>query len=180
MLLSSLLLALGGFVSAIPSKGQYQNHQVVRFNASNSQQLQVLKDLIANDDLHLDLWNHLKLGQVDVRIPPESQEIVASKTSQIPSSVWIPDLQQKIDRERIHSFISRTAIVDKSIPQIFQNYRSTDEYMTYLLSLPGTTEFTIGQTYEKRSIRGVRFGQGNQSIVFNGGNKLYSSLIKHL
>lgn len=52
---------------------------------------------------------------------------------------------------------------------IFSDYQDADTYISHLLSLPGTTEFTIGTTYEKRSIRGVKFGKGSKEIVMNGG-----------
>jgi hypothetical protein len=169
-LFTSILIACAA-VMARPTNGPYEGHSVLRFDVTNKDQLDILHQLVENLDLGLDAWTSLHIGQVDIRVPPRSVSIVNEKTKDIPSSIWIPNVQGLIDEESVNSAqvgeLTRQNLADPAT--FFKDYRSADEYMAFLLEQPGTTEFRIGTTFEKRPIRGVKFGTGKRTIFYNGG-----------
>jgi murein tripeptide amidase MpaA len=148
---------------AAPLKGFYQGHQVVRFTVQNLQELQSLEKLVQDSNFKLDLWSHFHIGAVDIRVPVDMIQIVQEATMNVTQRVMIENVQTLIDEENIHS-----ASLGESA-DIFADYQEADTLVNYLLSLPETLEINLGKTYEGRSIRGVKFGNGSKQVVFNGG-----------
>jgi hypothetical protein len=157
-------------VFGAPTRGPFEGHPVLRFNIQTDQQLAILRNLTHRYDLELDLWSHLSLGNVDIRVPPSAASIVAKETEGIPSSVWIENVQSLIDEETAHSAQMASLMNGKmTADSIFKDYQSATAYADYLSSLPGAREIILGYTFENRPIRGVKFGTGSRAIFFNGG-----------
>jgi murein tripeptide amidase MpaA len=163
------IFSLISAIFAVPTTGDFEGHQVLRFNVENETQMGLLNQLMTDHKLKLDLWNHLHIGAVDIRVPAESLSAVQDLTTDIKHSVMIPNLQVLLDEEKAHSLAVQSFSDQLDATTVFKDYQSEENLMKFLLSLPGTTEFQMGTTHEGRTIRGVKFGSGAKQIVVNGG-----------
>ncbi|KAJ3368464.1 corticosteroid- binding protein [Kappamyces sp. JEL0680] len=155
---------------ALVISGPFADHSVIRFQIQTQDQLNLLKTTMRQQSLTA--WNdHLAVGaNADILVPPALKPVIARELAQIPSNVWISNVQTLLDAESEHT--AKYASLERSLssyPAIFNDYRSTDDYIAYLTGLAGATQFTIGNTYLGKPIRGVKFGTGPQTIVFTGG-----------
>ncbi|KAJ3214036.1 hypothetical protein HDU67_002130 [Dinochytrium kinnereticum] len=101
--LVSVLLCSSSLVVALPtiSYGKYRNNKVYRFNVTTDEQAVIMQGLLEDPTLNLDNWSHGSKGLVDIRIPDASLVSLKSKLFDvIPSVVFIPDVQARIDSER--------------------------------------------------------------------------------
>lgn len=60
-------------------------------------------------------------------------------------------------------------ITNTSIPLIFEDYRDTNSYVSFLSSLPGARSAVLNRTYNGNAITAVSFGTGPLNVVFIGG-----------
>jgi hypothetical protein len=160
------LTFLASFLSAIPLRGEYEGHQVLRFTFQNEEQKHLLDALSENEELNLDLWSTVRRGDAiiaDVRVPPESMSIVKEGLKSIEYEIFIANLQDVIDNETLEML---TPSFDSNI---FSAYQSNDVLIDYANALPGALPFSIGKTFEGREVRGVALGSGPKQVVLHGG-----------
>jgi murein tripeptide amidase MpaA len=164
-------LALVASLLATPVAGPFEGHQVFRIKIGSPEQQKIVESLIEKENLGISVWKHIGNSLVDIQVPPESVGEVKTTIGQIEYNIFIENLQALIDRDIDHTkeVELEQGFAPLDATTLFRDYRSTDEYMDFLKTLPGTTEFTIGTTFENRPIRGVKFGSGTKQIVFNGG-----------
>ncbi|KAI8909608.1 hypothetical protein EDD86DRAFT_246975 [Gorgonomyces haynaldii] len=160
MLLFSLLSA----ASAVDAPVRYDGHKVLRFQVINRSKLASLEKALQGIP-SASLWNHLEVGNVDVRVPPSEIAAFTRQTTGIPHSVMIDDVQQLIDEQNQPA----DSLVANAAPAIFSNYQDTATYLSFLTSQAGTTKITIGTTSLGTAISGVKFGTGPKNIVIHGG-----------
>lgn len=163
-MISFVLLSL---VACIPASYKpYHGHKVLRFEVKNEDQISLLKNLVRTN--RLDVWSDIKIGFTDIRVPPSALPHIYAASSDIFSTVMIPNLQTLIDQEKAVTTIDNiNGNLDAAV--IFANYQDAKTYQKYLSSLHGTSTFSIGKTFGGSDIPGVKFGTGNRTIVFNGG-----------
>jgi hypothetical protein len=158
-----LISAFGIFSVSLP--GKYNKQQVVRFQITNEKELHVLESL--QTKLNLDVWTHVKVGSVDIRVKPKDLKTIIKALPAVHIEVVIPDVQKLVDEEQAHSLTLDSFSTNPD--SIFKDYQDAETYLSYLQSLPGTSKITIGTTYEKRTVTGVKIGSGPKTVVFNGG-----------
>ncbi|RUP39800.1 hypothetical protein BC936DRAFT_138337, partial [Jimgerdemannia flammicorona] len=118
-----------------------------------------------NQELHLDLWSHLRPGSIDIRVPPS---LFSTFTSMLPAhlapSIKIPDLQQYLDS--IPVFASDNSHND----DFFKAYHEYNEILEFTKALADKHDFvdlvTVGKTYEGKDIVGIKFTGGNGTEEF--------------
>jgi murein tripeptide amidase MpaA len=164
------LIALASTCFAAPAAGPFEGHQVIRLQLQNEKQQSLLNELIQDRELGLSEWKH-GFDVADIQVPAQSLEPFKSKLQDIKYEVFIENLQKIIDEESDYSqqLELERGFAPLDAATLFRDYRSYEEYMDFLKTLPGASEFTIGTTFENRAIRGVKFGSGTKQIVFNGG-----------
>lgn len=155
----SLALILA-FINAAPTKGKFEGDQVFRLNFESDAEKAIFDQLNEKNNLNLDIWSESK-SKVEVRVPYTSLDGFKESTKDIKSEVFIDNVQDLIDQENVST--------RRAGSSIYSNYQSTEVLFDYVSKLPGTTPINIGKTYEGASIRGVSFGNGSKSVVFNGG-----------
>jgi murein tripeptide amidase MpaA len=170
-LLKMFLFTVLASLLAIPTTGPFQGHQVLRIKVTSPREKAVIDSLTENETLGIDVWKQLGNELMDVKVPPQSLSLVHNAIGSMEYNVFIDNVQRLIDEELAYSEeLAQTASVSSSdSANFFKDCRSTNEYMEFLNALPGTTEFTIGTTFENRIIKGVKFGTGEKQIVYNGG-----------
>ncbi|KAJ3097973.1 Carboxypeptidase A4 [Phlyctochytrium planicorne] len=182
MLFIVALLFTSSLVAAAPALQQlanYRNQKVYRFDVSTDEQAAIIKTLLDDDSLSLDAWSHNVRGNVDIRIPNALVPSLKSKLFDlIPNTVFIDDIQARIDAERTHmaqhslkleSNLAQGKVTELAAADIFSDYQSADVLEAFLASLPGVTKGSIGKTYLGVDIPVFKFGTGAKSIVFHGG-----------
>ncbi|KAI8898822.1 hypothetical protein BC833DRAFT_588250 [Globomyces pollinis-pini] len=176
------LYAVALFISsavAAPTRGIYEGDAVYQFEVSNEEQRSLIASLFKDHTLGLDAWTKLRIGTVDIHVPSKSDKVVLSKLAALKKTVLIKNLQTVIDEEANYSAVNKEKLAsnvdnkDLSLEQqaanLFSDYQDADTYQSFLLSLPGVQEIVLGTTYEKRTIRGVKFGAGPKNIFLLGG-----------
>ncbi|KAJ3081182.1 Carboxypeptidase A4 [Quaeritorhiza haematococci] len=176
------VLCFGQNISAVPvnDKVPFAGHKVFQFDIKNKEQLADMQRYLNSPDLGLDLWSEeLGLGPVEIQIPPQSAtKLYSTLLASIPNKVVIDDIQTLIDAEAAHTKrhsakISERARRDRNfVPtadEIFSDYQDAEVYLSFLKSIPGTSEVEVGKSFRNRTISGVKFGEGDKSIVIHGG-----------
>ncbi|KAJ3306668.1 hypothetical protein HDV03_004298 [Kappamyces sp. JEL0829] len=156
--------------AALPAQADpFQDHQVLRFQVQTQAQYETLQQVI--HDHQLDVWSSLRIGGVDVRIPPDLVPEIKTRTASMESAVLVANVQALVESEAAHSAAMRSLGTDPTLDRaaLFSDYQDAATYVDYLAGLAGTTRFSIGTTYLNESIGGVQFGNGPKSIVMNGG-----------
>jgi murein tripeptide amidase MpaA len=167
----SLLSALA-LVSAAPSLGPFEGHKVFRFQVETHDQYLALENVVKVNNL--DLWSSLRVGFVDIRIPPimlaAGGVVRESLTIGIKAEVLISNVQTLLDAEIDHSNqVKRLAASPiNNATALFSDYQDAVTYVDYLVGLPNAEKFSIGTTFSGASIDGATFGTGPKSIVLNG------------
>ncbi|KAJ3197388.1 hypothetical protein HK101_003814 [Irineochytrium annulatum] len=158
----------------------YDAHKVFRFNVQTEEQLALVKAALSNYDKDLSLFSHTaKLGTVDVRMSPTAIEAFkGSVLANIPNSVHMDDLGANIKAEReymqTHSLaltegLKSGAIKAVTASTVFSDYQDLSTYVTFMQSLPGVSQVSIGKTYLGADIPGFVFGTGPAHVVIHGG-----------
>ncbi|KAL1924123.1 uncharacterized protein VTP21DRAFT_7158 [Calcarisporiella thermophila] len=153
----------------------YKGHQVITVQVRSKEELNQLADFVKKN--RIDAWTALKLGQVDIRIPPELREAV-KKTIKSPIQVKIPDLQQAITESNKEEEMHIQVVADSQPPNLdfFRKYHTYEELLAFVRKLhddyPSNTEIiSTGKSYEGRDLFGLRIKGKNpkKKFVFNGG-----------
>ncbi|KAI8901262.1 hypothetical protein BC833DRAFT_617801 [Globomyces pollinis-pini] len=170
----SLLLST---VYSAPTRGFYEGDVVYKFQVDNEEQRKLISDVIGK--YTLDAWTKVKIGTVDLHVPSKSDKAVLSKLSGLKRSVLIKNLQEVVDDEVRYSKENqdrlkqtesdRSLTVSDRAARFFTDYQDADTYQSFLLGNPGVQEIVLGTTYEKRTIRGIKFGTGPKNIFILGG-----------
>ena len=172
----ALLATTFACLNAAPTaSGQYLGHQVLRVKITDAAQLAKLESFVESVQ-GVSIWNDLIVGDVDLIASPSVLGLVKDQLAMFNYSVLIPDVQALIDQERAHSStfsVKQTESLLTGGPvdpkTLFKDYQDADVYVAYLAGLPGAEKITIGQSYLKKDINGVKFGNGPRNIVFHGG-----------
>ncbi|KAJ3277019.1 hypothetical protein HDV01_000071 [Terramyces sp. JEL0728] len=164
------VLAVLQFVSAVPTKGQYEGDKVFRFQIETKDQQQLVQTVVREQ--RLDAWTDIVVGAADIRVKAKDIAKVTDLLKDVKSTVKIENLQVEIDAERAHTanhlktFASAKTL---TAAQVFSDYQDASAYVTFLQGLPGTSPINLGKTYEGNDILGVKFGTGAKQIVVHGG-----------
>ena len=173
---SKFLCLLASIATAVPLSHapiSYEEHTVSRFVVATEKDAQIIRSLVANDELGLDMWtDQVKVGRtVDIRIPPGKNERLAELMS-INHSQIIDDVQRLIDTERTKSksvFMSFATQGKLTAAQVFSDYHDLSTIVSFISGLPGTKQISIGKTFLNTDIPGFVFGSGPRHIVYHGG-----------
>jgi murein tripeptide amidase MpaA len=156
----------GAQVAAAPIPGaapapmaDYSGQKVVRVRVQSGAELD---RVVALTD---DVWSHEIgfPGEIDIRVTPA--QLIELNTSAFPYTIVINDVQAAVDAQ-FTDIAQRRLLRDLSW---FQNYKTYDEFNTYMTMLAATypgmvTTFTAGQSLEGRAINGIRVtGPGSPS-----------------
>ncbi|KAJ3321725.1 hypothetical protein HDV06_003874 [Boothiomyces sp. JEL0866] len=164
------LLAVLQYVSAVPTKGQYEGDKVFQFQIENKDQQQLVQSVVREH--RLDAWTDIVVGPTDIRVKAKDVKKITELLKDVKSTVKIDNLQVNIDAERAHTanhlqtFANAKAL---TAAQVFSDYQDASTYVKFLQGLKGTTPISLGKTYEGNDILGVKFGTGAKQIVVHGG-----------
>ncbi|KAL1924418.1 uncharacterized protein VTP21DRAFT_7453 [Calcarisporiella thermophila] len=153
----------------------FKGHQVLTVNVRNKNELKQLSRIV--EKYYLDTWTELKVGNVDIRVPPEFKDAVR-KAIVSPTVVKIADLEQTIINSKKEPEMQIQSTAVQEIPNIdfFKDYHTYDELSSFVRKLnkdhPNITELvSAGKTYEGRDMFGLRIKGKNakKKFVFHGG-----------
>ncbi|KAL1920554.1 uncharacterized protein VTP21DRAFT_931 [Calcarisporiella thermophila] len=159
-----------GYVVPTQEQENFSGHQVVSVTVRSQEELGLLSQIISQN--HLDPWTELKLGTVDVRIPPNLNHKVLFDPLPTPQ-VKIADVQQLINQQQ-----NRIAAAGKSMrASFFDHFPTYAETIKFLHEMhekyPHMTELiNIGKTYEGKDMIGIRMWGRNglrRRFVLHGG-----------
>ncbi|KAL1919542.1 uncharacterized protein VTP21DRAFT_2235 [Calcarisporiella thermophila] len=162
-----------------PSKPlSFKGHQVVTVEVRNQAELDTLVRTIQK--YHLDEWSHPKIGEVDLRIPPELSETF-KKAVRSPLKVKIADLGAAIEEEAKPSteeLRPQSKVLAAAPPNLdwFKSYKNLAEHQNFIKKLNAdyasiTEVVSAGKTYENRDITGLRIKGKNakKTFIIHGG-----------
>lgn len=129
----------------------------------------------AIEELRLDQWSESRqLGTVDVRVPSARLDDFARLG--FSAEILIEDLQDRTFAERARIARRKTKVSRSNMNEFFEEYHTYDEIVDFIQDLaaqyPSLAEIvTIGETYEGRTIYGIRIRGTNprKGFFFNGG-----------
>ncbi|KAB5571633.1 hypothetical protein PHYPO_G00227300 [Pangasianodon hypophthalmus] len=160
-----VLLAL--FV-AVFGKETFEGQQVLRITAVNEAQINLLKELSANEDLGLDFWMEPvdESLPVDVRVPFHSLQAVRAFLGyhEIHYEIMIQDLQDLLDEEQ-REMMKLKAQPRSSDDYNYAIYHTLNEINSFIDMLvqenPGfVSKIVIGKSYEGRPLNVLKFSTG--------------------
>jgi len=145
---------------------RYDQHAVLRVEAANVEELEMLADL--QSILDLDVWSNsgnLVVGSNDIRFTRAEASALT-----LPYKVLIKDVQALIDAER-------AGLENRTSADFYSDYQTFDVISAYVQSLaakfPSLATFTssIGTTIQGRSICAIEFGSATpkKRVFFSGG-----------
>ncbi|KAJ3170879.1 hypothetical protein HK101_011309 [Irineochytrium annulatum] len=182
MLLKSILAAVAMASGALATYmgRSYDAHKVFRLDIQNEDQLALVQEALKNSDKDLSLFSHsAHLGQVDLRMSPAAIEHFRETVlANVPNSVYMHDLGANIKAERkfmeTHSLALTEGLATGSIKEVtastvFSDYQDLSTYVTFMQSLPGVSQVSIGKTYLGADIPGFVIGSGPAHVVLHGG-----------
>jgi hypothetical protein len=191
-MLSALFLCLIVFVSCTPLN-QFSGYKVLRFtNLEDLGRKQITNTLdvrsmqpLTQDPLYenqLDLWSESVGLEADISFSPRAlRDLKESLLDKLEHSVFILDVQEKIDSEaehtRKHSFALSRKLATNSDDTIgkyefFSDYQGYETIVQFWIDMSRTRDIqkvVVGQTYLGVDIIAFKFGTGPKSIVFHGG-----------
>jgi len=142
---------------------RFDGHKVLAIDVQNKDDLDRVASLV--EAYNLDAWTPLRLGTVQLRVPPALLPLV---TPQLPPHRTIhPDVQQLIDSVPISIRDDPDDPDDPEDPQeFFRSYHTYDEITNFTFGIATrfpdiATVFSVGKTYEGKEIWGVRLFGGN-------------------
>eukprot|EP00002_Diphylleia_rotans_P028285 TRINITY_DN570_c0_g1_i1.p2 TRINITY_DN570_c0_g1~~TRINITY_DN570_c0_g1_i1.p2 ORF type:complete len:431 (-),score=83.36 TRINITY_DN570_c0_g1_i1:84-1376(-) len=148
---------------------RYDGHRVLRFHIENDAQVTALSDLLETYP-QLDSWSDaVRLGYVDIRVPPQFASLVDNL--HIPYDVFVKDVQALIDENTSYSVNNATEA------GFFDDYQTYDAHVSFLKTLANNypslvSMVTIGTSLEGRPIVGIRISSGGSGsrpkIIYNG------------
>ncbi|KAJ3226299.1 Proteasome subunit beta type-1 [Clydaea vesicula] len=151
----------------------YEKYQVLRFFIVDNSEINLIKSLL---DVDFRLFSEgFAHNTVDLLISLSKFDSLKTSNSnlfKIKYDILISNIQDVIDNERLNSlnFDKTGENGDKlTAEQFFQFYQVQGQHHQFLLSLPGVTNMTIGQSYLGNDISAYKFGNGNQSVIYQGG-----------
>ncbi|KAI9324966.1 hypothetical protein DFJ73DRAFT_914527 [Zopfochytrium polystomum] len=160
--------------------GKYSGDKVYRFDITSDDQVALVNKMVK--DHRLDLWSHgAHLGKVDVRVPASALPLVKEPLlNKIPNEMIIANVQDLVEKEYAHStnhsrkldaMIGQTDLVNAAVTAstVFSDYQSLATLSSFLASLPGAKQVSIGTTYLGADIPGFQFGTGPKKFVIDGG-----------
>ncbi|KAJ3079574.1 hypothetical protein HK102_003690, partial [Quaeritorhiza haematococci] len=153
---------------------QFDDQQVWRLNVTDTSHFEGLQRIV--EELNLDLWSNLRTGPVDIRVSlnqhaDKLENYLKTLQPPVSHSVMIDDVQDLVETERQQQESLKGG-------GFFAKYHAYDVIIKFMEELqkakPDLVEiFTVGKTYEKRDIRGIKIGSKSESskkeIVFHGG-----------
>ncbi|KAG0230436.1 hypothetical protein B0O80DRAFT_494669 [Mortierella sp. GBAus27b] len=143
------------------SYARYDNEQVLRFEISSHFQLEQFQ--VAVEDFNLDLWTNLRIGTVDVRVPPSKSEAFKEATRNIPHTIMIPNLQDLIPQQAPASVLDTTTPVngwDYKDNAFWYNYRDMATVNNFTEAMVKrypklVKRVSLGKTHEGREVFGL-------------------------
>ncbi|KAJ6656347.1 hypothetical protein lerEdw1_003850 [Lerista edwardsae] len=165
------ILVLGFLVAAAFSHKLFAGDQVLRIQANNEEQLLLLRELEAWEDLQIDFW----LGPskpnlpVDMRVPFQSLQAVKIflESNGIPYTILIKNLQDLLDEEKEAMLLARKS--DRSTGKFsFSTYHTIEEIYSWMDNFVAensnlVSKIQIGQSYEGRPIYVLKFSTGGEN-----------------
>ncbi|KAK3808594.1 MAG: hypothetical protein J3Q66DRAFT_303854 [Benniella sp.] len=146
----------------IGTYARFDNEQVLRVKISSFDQLKQLEAAV--EDYNLDLWSDLRIGVVDVRVPPSKMDGFKAATHNIPHTVMIPNLQDLIPQQAPASLLrnSKTPLniwdfADNSFWYDYRDFATLNNFTeTMVKRHPKLVKrVSIGKTFEGREIFGL-------------------------
>ncbi|GJJ78075.1 extracellular matrix protein 14 [Entomortierella parvispora] len=138
---------------------RFDDEQVFRLDVSSLEQLKQLEAAVETHNL--DLWSHLRIGSVDVRVPVQKLDLFQSATASIPSTVMIPDLQQLVSEQTspslLHARQGEWNFTDNSFWLKYHDFATLNNFTeTMVQQFPDLVKrVSIGHTYEGREVFGM-------------------------
>ncbi|KAI9341365.1 hypothetical protein BDR26DRAFT_860309 [Obelidium mucronatum] len=157
---------------------RYLGDKIVRFTISNAEELRSIKS-------NFQVWSHHDTisGEMIARffqaVKPDNLITLG-----LSHKVLVEDLQQVVDRERLHmeanSYKLHEAIASGShsadesckltAENVFADWQSYETLSAFMASLPGVTQLpSAGKTFLGRDINVYKFGNGRNGVLLHGG-----------
>ncbi|KAI8894283.1 hypothetical protein BC833DRAFT_237569 [Globomyces pollinis-pini] len=161
---------------SVSSRVSFEDHQVWEVYIQKQEEANTLHQL---EHLALiDIWNTVHQGMVQFSVSKTKQSKVDRmlKRSHLKYHVKIDNLQDSIDQQIYANNMIDTKPFDNTIPKssdpdhYLSKYHTIEEIYDYMDSLilayPHLIEpFEIGQSYEKRPIRGIKIHVKNSTVI---------------
>jgi hypothetical protein len=149
----------------------YTNHKLVDIEIKNEADVQTYKNF--SEANQIDTWGSVKIGTVKARITPELAPQLKDKLS-LPFKVVQENLQTLIDAEKVTAESRSGALADP----FHNSFHTTNEIYSFMDGLIAksnglATSITVGQTYQGKTIRGVKIttpgGANKKSFIMHAG-----------
>ncbi|XP_034099839.1 zinc carboxypeptidase-like [Drosophila albomicans] len=171
-LFASLVVLASAATIKDTGKLRFDNHSVYKLKISNKLQLAIVNKLCSLSEKY-DIWKDYEEYSKEVHVMVNPAELnrfqILLKLAGISNEVLIPNVQKLIDDEQVPSGRDSSTFG-------WTRYYELDEIEAWLDSIfaayPSVTEeFTVGQSYEGRRIRGIKISHGtNKRGIFIESN----------
>ncbi|XP_063786523.1 carboxypeptidase A1-like [Pseudophryne corroboree] len=163
-----ILLVFSIFSVALCSRRTFVGDQILRVQAKDNAQLDILRELEAMKHLQIDFWRSPARPElpVDIRVPFTTLQRlkVFLESNDIDYSIMIEDVQELLDQEQQEMKASK--FHERSINTFsYSTYHTLDEIYSWIDSLVMeypklVSKIDIGQSYEGRPIYALKFSTG--------------------